>query len=72
MGLVASTGWPRPVNEKLNRDILKLFDSADMKRFFASMGAEPAHTTSAEFAALIKPELAKWSKVVNEAGADAE
>ena len=60
---------PRPVIEKLNRDILKVLDSADMKNFFASLGAEPAHTTPAEFAGFMKAELTKWSKVVKESGA---
>lgn len=71
-GIVATAGTPRPVIDKLNRDILKVLDGADMKQFFASLGAEPAHTTPAEFAAFMKSELAKWSRVVKESGAQAE
>jgi tripartite-type tricarboxylate transporter receptor subunit TctC len=71
-GIVATAGTPRPVIDKLNRDILKVLDSADMKQFFASLGAEPAHTTPAEFAAFMKSELAKWSRVVKESGATAD
>jgi tripartite-type tricarboxylate transporter receptor subunit TctC len=71
-GIVATAGTPRPVIDKLNRDILKVLDSADMKQFFASLGAEPAHTTPAEFGAFMKSELAKWSKVVKESGATAD
>lgn len=71
-GIVATAGTPRPVIDKLNRDILKVLDTADMKNFFASLGAEPAHTSPAEFAGFLKAELAKWSKVVKESGATAD
>lgn len=68
-GIVATAGTPRPVLDKLNRDIVKALGSADMKQLFTRLGAEPANTTPAEFAAFMKSELAKWSKVVKESGA---
>jgi len=36
------------------------------------MGVEPAGSTPQEFAAFIKSEMAKWAKVVKEAGARAD
>ncbi|HSN41763.1 MAG TPA: tripartite tricarboxylate transporter substrate binding protein, partial [Burkholderiales bacterium] len=35
-------------------------------------GAEPTSSTPAEFAAFIKTEIAKWGKVVREAGISAD
>lgn len=71
-GIVSTAGTPRSVIDKLNRDILQALDTADMKRLFTRLGAEPAHTTSAQFAAFMKSELAKWTKVVKESGATAD
>jgi tripartite-type tricarboxylate transporter receptor subunit TctC len=71
-GIVSTAGTPRSVIDKLNRDILQALDTADMKRLFTRLGAEPAHTTSAQFAEFMKSELAKWTKVVKESGATAD
>jgi len=71
-GIVSAAGTPRPVIDKLNRDILRALDTPDMKQFFARLGAEPAHTSPGEFGAFMKTELVKWGKVVKESGARAD
>jgi tripartite-type tricarboxylate transporter receptor subunit TctC len=71
-GIVSTAGTPRSVIDKLNRDIVQALDTADMKQLFTRLGAEPAHTTPAQFAMFMKSELAKWTKVVKESGATAD
>jgi tripartite-type tricarboxylate transporter receptor subunit TctC len=44
----------------------------DMKKRFADFGAEPAPTTPEAFNAIIKSEIAKWSKVIKDANIKAE
>jgi len=71
-GIVSTAGTPKPVVDKLNRAIVEALGTPDMKGFFTRLGAEPAHTTPGAFAAFMKSELAKWSKVVRESGASAD
>ena len=40
----------------------------DIVAQFAEQGVEPAHSTPGEFAALIRSDLQKWGKVIEEAG----
>ena len=37
-----------------------------MKKLFVEFGAEPAPTTPEAFTAMVKKEIAKWSKVVKD------
>jgi tripartite-type tricarboxylate transporter receptor subunit TctC len=71
-GIVSTRGTPPDVVNALNRAIVKGVNAPDTKAFFSNMGVEPAGTTPPEFAAFIKSELAKWSKVVKESGARAD
>ena len=63
-GLLAPAGVPGAVLEKLNAEALVALRSKEMKDRLAADGAEPLSSTPAEFAAFIRGELDKWSKVV--------
>ena len=39
-----------------------------MNKFLSDQGADPRTTTSAEYAAYIKSEVAKWAKVIKAVG----
>jgi tripartite-type tricarboxylate transporter receptor subunit TctC len=71
-GLVAPKATPRGVIASLNRQVVKALDSADMKTFMNSVGAEPAPTTPEAFDAFARAERIKWARVVKESGARAE
>jgi tripartite-type tricarboxylate transporter receptor subunit TctC len=49
-------------------EIVKAMQQPDMKDLWASQSADPGGMTPAEFAAFQKAEIAKWGKVVKEAG----
>lgn len=66
-GLVAPAGTPRQVIERLHAAATRALSTAEMKEKLAADGAEPAGSTPAQFAALIKSELDKWTKVARAA-----
>jgi tripartite-type tricarboxylate transporter receptor subunit TctC len=67
-GISAPAGTPKPMVEKLHAAFVEFAASADVKERFSSIGAEPATLSSAEFAAMIKRDIARWKKVATEAG----
>ncbi|HUQ24513.1 MAG TPA: tripartite tricarboxylate transporter substrate binding protein [Burkholderiales bacterium] len=69
-GLLAPAGTPAAIVERLNTEALKALRSSDMKERLSADGAEPLGGSPAEFAALIRRELDKWTRVAREAGID--
>jgi tripartite-type tricarboxylate transporter receptor subunit TctC len=67
-GLSAPAHTPQPIIAKLNAELVKVLKQPDLKERLAADGAEPAPSTPAEFAAWIKAEVAKWAKVIKDAG----
>jgi tripartite-type tricarboxylate transporter receptor subunit TctC len=67
-GLVAPAGTPAPIIERLNRETLKALRAADTRERLSSDGAEPLGSTPAEFAARIRAEIDKWTRVARAAG----
>jgi tripartite-type tricarboxylate transporter receptor subunit TctC len=61
-------GTPRDIIAKLHGETVKALASADMREQFVRDGAEPVGSTPEEFAAFIKAEAGKWSRVIREAG----
>jgi tripartite-type tricarboxylate transporter receptor subunit TctC len=71
-GLWGPAQLPRELVKQLQAEVVKLLQSADVKRRFADLGAEGVGTTPEAFAAFLKAEIAKWEKVVKASGARAE
>jgi tripartite-type tricarboxylate transporter receptor subunit TctC len=67
-GLLAPAGTPPDVIARLNDAIVKAMRSAAMKDLLAKIGQDPAWTTPEEFAAFLREETAKWSKVIAASG----
>jgi tripartite-type tricarboxylate transporter receptor subunit TctC len=67
-GVIAPGGTPRAVVEQLNAAIRRALAAPDIREKFMAQGLEPRANTPAEFATLIRDEIAKWSKVVRDAG----
>jgi tripartite-type tricarboxylate transporter receptor subunit TctC len=65
--IVAPAGTPPAVIERLQREIARALDNPDIRAKLAGLGAEPIGNSPAEFAAMIKSETAKWSKIVKDA-----
>lgn len=68
-GVVGPKGMPRGVTAKLNSELAKVLNAADMKERFAKQGTEVRTGTSDSLGAWMSTEQAKWAKVVKESGA---
>ena len=71
-GILAPAGTPKPIVEKLYRNIQLALQSSELQQAFAREGAESVSMSSAEFADFIKAEIAKWQRVVKEAKIEAQ
>jgi tripartite-type tricarboxylate transporter receptor subunit TctC len=63
-GIVAPAKTPRPVIERLSREIAAATRSAEISRRLADEAVIPIGSTPEEFDAHIKRELARWAKVI--------
>lgn len=70
--IVVPAGTPPAVIERLQQEIARALDNPDVRAKLAGLGAEPIANSPAEFAAMIKSETAKWSKIVKDANIKAE
>ncbi len=57
---------------RLNAEVNKAVQNADLRQRLAAQGAEPLGGSSDHYAAYIKSELGRWSKVVKDSGARAD
>src|SRR6266568_300581 len=67
-GIVAPAGTPRPVIERLHKELAVILASAETKKRFETEGGEAAQMSPEEFGRFIASETVKWAKVVKEAG----
>ena len=68
-GLLAPTGTPRDIIERLNREANRALADPAVKTQFAAQGIDGMGGTAEQFAAYIKDETAKWARVVQASGA---
>ena len=66
-GLLAPAGTPRAAVEKLNRATTEVLASPKTAERYVGQGLTPTPSTPARFAAHLKSEIQKWTKVVREA-----
>jgi tripartite-type tricarboxylate transporter receptor subunit TctC len=67
-GLLAPAGTPRPVIARLNSEVGKALQSADVRERLLAQGADPMPGSPEAFAAFMQAEMAKWAPVVKQAG----
>jgi tripartite-type tricarboxylate transporter receptor subunit TctC len=67
-GIVAPIKTPRAIVTKLHRDLTATLKLPGMPEALAAQGLEPAGGTPAEFAALIRKEIDRYTQVVKAAG----
>ena len=72
-----SAGWfaflapratPRPIVERLHREITAAMADPAIRARFADMGAEPSASSPEELGRHISAEIAKWREIINKAG----
>lgn len=72
LGLLAPAGTPRPIIERLNRELNAVLDEPQTQARLLAMGSELLKSTPEEFAAHIKSEQDKWGRLVKETGVKAD
>ena len=67
-GLAAPAGTPRPIVERLNKELRAILASDEMKKRLLDDGADPSPSTPDEYAGNIAREEAKWAVLVQKLG----
>ena len=67
-GMVAPTGTPRAITERLHAEIVKGITAADARERLSAMGGDVVASSSADFTAFMRADHAKWARVVTAAG----
>jgi tripartite-type tricarboxylate transporter receptor subunit TctC len=67
-GVQAPAKTPRVIIERLHKEVVLAVQHPDVMKRFAADGADAVDSTPREFAAHIKAEHEKWSKVIKETG----
>jgi tripartite-type tricarboxylate transporter receptor subunit TctC len=70
-GLVAPPGTPRPIIDRLNKELRAALASDDVRKRLATDGAEPTSGSPEDYATHIDQDEKKWSQVVKTSGAKA-
>ena len=69
LGVMAPTGTPKAVIDRLNAEVAKVVARPDVKKTWNEQGAEPLSMNAAEFEKYLNDDIAKWTKVVKASGA---
>jgi tripartite-type tricarboxylate transporter receptor subunit TctC len=67
-GVFVPAGTPKAVLDKFHADIVKVMQGEDVKKQFADLGVDAVSSTPEEFAAFIRADVAKYAKLIKEAG----
>jgi tripartite-type tricarboxylate transporter receptor subunit TctC len=68
LGLMAPAATPKPVVDKLNAEVVKVLNSADIRESWGKQGAAPMPMSPAEFERFLRDDIQKWGKLVKDTG----
>ncbi|TWO72600.1 tripartite tricarboxylate transporter substrate binding protein [Caenimonas sedimenti] len=68
-GILGPANLPKDITAKLNADINKALQDAELQKKLGDQGADVAGSTPEAFGKLIRDEIARWSPIVKESGA---
>jgi|ERR1700730_4271354 tripartite-type tricarboxylate transporter receptor subunit TctC len=67
-GLLAPAGIPRPIVERLNKELRSMIESEEMTKWIVANGGDPIASTREEYAANIEREEGKWAALIKKLG----
>ena len=67
-GLSAPAGTPRPIVERLNKELRSIIESEEMRKHIVAEGGDPIASTPEEYAANIVREEGKWAALIKKLG----
>ena len=68
LGVLAPTGTPKPIIDKLNKELVAIAATPDFKAAMDKNGADATSNTPEQFANLIKNEVSKYGSIVKKLG----
>lgn len=71
-GLIAPAGTPRPIIDRLNKELRAALASEDVRKRLLQDGTEPTPGSPEDYAAFIDQDETKWSQIVKVSGAKEE
>ena len=69
LGLMAPTGTPRPVLERLNAEVARIAANAEVREAWQKQGAAPLSMGLEAFDKYLREDISKWARVVKLSGA---
>ena len=69
LGLMAPAATPKAIVDRLNAEVRRIVNSAEVKDAWAKQGAAPMSMSTDEFGQYMKDDIAKWAKIVKLSGA---
>ena len=66
-GLAAPAGTPKPIIDKLNREVNKILNMPEVRKQLQTLGGDPIGGTPEEFARFVDKEIKQWGAVVKSA-----
>jgi len=67
-GLLARAGTPRPIIDKIQREVARLIVVPELRESLIAQGNDPVASTPEAFAARIRTELDQWGRLVKRLG----
>jgi tripartite-type tricarboxylate transporter receptor subunit TctC len=67
-GLAAPAGTPRPIVDRINKELRTILTSDEMKKRLIADGSDPAPSTPEQYGDNIKREEGKWAALVQKLG----
>jgi len=71
-GVLTVAGTPAEVVQRLNTEMVKILNSAEVKDRFGKTGVDVVASTPEYFSKYLKAEVERWAKVVKDAGIKAD
>jgi len=71
-GVVVPTGTPKPIVDRIGKTLEAALATVDVREKLDIAGCEPKSAPQAQFADIIKSDVALWAKIVKEAGITAD
>ena len=71
-GVHVPAGTPKAIVDRIHAELVKVVGMPDVRERMFGLGMEVAGSTPAELGALVNSDIAKWGKVIKEAGVKVE
>ena len=71
-GVFVRSGTPRPIVDRLNREIVVVLQSPEMRRSLEEQGFDVIPSSPEQLSALVRSETPRWAAVVKQSGATAD